>query len=444
METVEAPVYKITNFRFLFTLAIGLGFGTTALTWTFYNSNMIAFLETNFQKRYGLSATFLGFVMTWDNIIAIFLQPWIGAKSDSTRTRFGKRMPYILVGVPLAAIFFAIIPYTASSSIFVLVAVILSFNISMAIYRSPVVALMPDLTPPEHRSKGNGLINLMGGLFSGIALFVGGALYKSNKVKEAFGLMSIIMVITLIIFLLIVRENKELERVRGVDVVAEKKEEIHILDEFFKLFREEDKSKLFILGAIAAWFIAWNALEVWVAPFVAQVILRVTDTQSVAYTEAIGKANHAIFIVPILFVLATIPGGYLGAKFGQKRIIYSGLILFIASMFFANFATSITMVVIAMSFAGIAWGLINVNSIVIVWNLSGKHIGVGTGLYYLASAAAAITGPILFGSIRDISGTLKYVWDFAIVFLLLATLSLYFVRSSNVSDTIPAELQELD
>jgi maltose/moltooligosaccharide transporter len=100
------------GFRIFFTIAIGLGFGTTAITWTHFNGTMIGFIEINYQQRYGLSAAFIGFIMTWDNIIALFLQPWIGAKSDNTKTRFGKRTPYILVGVPLAAIFFAIIPLT--------------------------------------------------------------------------------------------------------------------------------------------------------------------------------------------------------------------------------------------------------------------------------------------------------------------------------------------
>ena len=122
----------------------------------------------------------IGFVMTIDNYIAFFLQPWIGARSDNTKTRFGKRMPYIMIGIPLAAIFFALIPIMDGQALWLFIGTLVLFNLSMAIYRSPAVALMPDLTSSKHRSKANGIINLMGGVGAAVMLLVGAAIHKVN------------------------------------------------------------------------------------------------------------------------------------------------------------------------------------------------------------------------------------------------------------------------
>lgn len=439
MDSVENTAAKagteVPKFRFFFTMAIGLGFGTTAITWTLYNNNMIVFLENNFQTRYTwMTSTFLGFLMAWDNIIAIFLQPWIGARSDNTKTRFGKRTPYILVGIPLAAIFFALIPQVKAQSVWILILVILSFNMSMAIYRSPVVALMPDLTPPIHRTKGNGVINLMGGVFAGIALFLGGYLLENVSYEAAFGAMSLIMMVSLVAFLLLIREPKELEKM-GTRV-EEDKPEVKIFDEFLALFTESDKSKLFILLAIASWFMAWNALEVWINPYLSTEILQqVKGTPE--YEQASAEATSAIGLVPIIFVVATLPGGYLGYLYGRKRIIMTGLIIFIAAMVFGTLQTELNMVALSMMIAGAAWGLINVNSIVIVWELSKKNIGAGTGLYYLASSAAAISGPILFGALYDITNNYKQLWYYSIFFLGLAFLCMFKVTSGEAEKMDP-------
>lgn len=416
--------------NYIFTLAIGLGFGTTAITWTFYNGNMIGFLEKNFQPRYAwMTSAFIGFIMTWDNIIAIFVQPYIGTRSDNTRSRFGRRMPYIIVGVPLAAIFFALIPLTATQPLWVLILTILAFNMSMAIYRSPVVALMPDLTPKEHHSKANGIINLVGGVFAGVALLVGGSLVKSQGFFMGFLVMSVIMIVTFILFLLLVKEP-ELPQ----DMVEKETPKVSLKEEVVALLDPANKSKLFILLGISSWFMAWNALEVWLPPYIAVNILGETNPTLKSYEEAIGTANSAIFLVPIIFVLMVLPGGFLGEKFGQKQIIGVGLLIFLGGMTFGLFQTSIGMVSLSFMVAAVGWAFINVNSIVIVWGLSKKNIGAGTGLYYLASSVAAILGPISFGFLRDISGTLYGIWGFSIFWLVLAVLLMTQVHYNHDSE----------
>ncbi|MHA2249005.1 MAG: MFS transporter [Candidatus Kariarchaeaceae archaeon] len=444
METAvtESKDFTPEQFRFLFTMAIGLGFATTALTWTHYNGEMIGFIETHFQDRYSwLTSTFIGFIMTWDNIIAIFLQPWIGARSDNTKTRFGKRTPYILVGIPLAAIFFALIPLMKAQSIIFLVLVILAFNMSMAIYRSPVVSLMPDLTHPKHRTKGNGVINLMGGVAAGVALLVGGSIVAGGNIELSFAVMSILMIVSMVAFLLLVKEPEEIQKIKDSgeewdDSLKEGKPKVVIVDEVKQLFRTADKSKLFILLAIASWFIAWNAMEVWLPPYIATVILgEDKNVDEDAYLEAIGEANAAIFLVPVIFVLMTLPGGYLGYKYGRRPIIRIGLLMFIFAMIFGYYQTEMNMVAVAFMIAGAAWGLINVNSIVIVWELSKDNIGAGTGLYYLASSFAAIVGPITFGTMLDITDDYKLLWGYAVTFLAIAFFIMFKVTSGELGDS---------
>ncbi|MFX0107880.1 MAG: MFS transporter, partial [Candidatus Hodarchaeota archaeon] len=178
MGTEEMQTEESTKMRWLHVFAIGLGFFTTGVSWNVYNS----YLPADFLPAFiggDLQNTIIGAIMVLDNILALFMQPYIGAKSDSTRTRWGRRMPYIMIGTPLAAAFFTLIAYGwAIFGFWFMFAVITVFNVSMAFYRAPVVALMPDVVPSEHRSKANGVINLMGGIGAIYAFAIASQIYK--------------------------------------------------------------------------------------------------------------------------------------------------------------------------------------------------------------------------------------------------------------------------
>jgi len=154
------------------TFLLGLGFFGISIVWPLFNS-LIPPMLTDL----GLSAVAVGFIMTWDNILNVFLQPWVGARSDATRSRFGRRRPWLMVGAPLAALFFALVPF-ARTALLPLALAILGTNIAMAIFRSPTIAFLGDLFEPGERSQANGVINLMGGIGGAVALFGGGALYR--------------------------------------------------------------------------------------------------------------------------------------------------------------------------------------------------------------------------------------------------------------------------
>ncbi|MBP2071131.1 MFS transporter [Thermoanaerobacterium butyriciformans] len=179
---------------------LGLGFMVISMIWAPYNAYMPIFLG-NFTK----SNTLIRFVMSWDNIANLFILPLFGALSDNTETRIGRRMPYILINMPLAGVLYALIPLR--TKLLSLLVIDFLFNIVVATYRTPMVALMPDIVEEEHRSKANGVINFMGGLGSLIIVFVGSQLYKTNKAYPFF-LSGILSLIIPIILFLTIKESK--------------------------------------------------------------------------------------------------------------------------------------------------------------------------------------------------------------------------------------------
>ena len=146
------------------TFVLGFGFFGISIIWPIFNSFIPPMLE-----NLGLAAGAIGFIMTWDNLFNLFLQPYVGSRSDRTVSRFGRRKPWLMVGAPIAAIFFVTVPFVRDN--FILIALgILGTNLGMALFRSPTVAYLGDLFKPGQRSQANGVINLMGGLGGAAAL----------------------------------------------------------------------------------------------------------------------------------------------------------------------------------------------------------------------------------------------------------------------------------
>ena len=238
------------QFSWITIFLIGLGFFTTGISWSLFNSYVPIFLQESIVialPGFVFVTALAGFIMGLDNLIAIILNPIMGARSDKTWNRFGRRMPYVIVGIPVAAAFLVALPIAATVpgilGLASLVILILGFDISMAIYRAPVVAMMPDFAPPEKRSPANGVINLMGGIGSVIAFALGAVLYGISPLL-AFGVTSLTMMICWGILILLVREPE-------IPQVVEK-----VAYPLRQAFREvvSDRSILSLLLAIFAWF----------------------------------------------------------------------------------------------------------------------------------------------------------------------------------------------
>ena len=386
------------------TFLLGFGFFCISIVWPLYNAFVPIFLS-----KYLSSALMIGFVMTFDNIAAITLQPFFGALSDRTKTKFGRRMPYLMVGIPMSALFFAFIPF--QFSLISLFAIAMGFNIMMSIYRAPTVALMPDLTPSVHRSKANGIINLMGGLGAVLALFVGPMLYDINKFYP-FAAAAVIMVIALLILLKTIKEPEKLLR--------DDEEHTGIIKAFFEVIKDKDKSALLILVAIFFWFVAYQGVEA---------LFTLYGVKYLGLKES--TAAFLLSFFSLTFLLFAIPSGFIATKVGRKKTIMTGItglsVIFILITFFRD----TTYLAVLLGIGGIFWALININSYPMVVEMATESkIGAYTGLYYFFSSLAAITGPPLLGFIIDYVGY-GSLFLISVSFLLLAFITMMFVKKGE-------------
>ena len=428
------------GFSYLYTAVIGLGFFTTAITWSMFNIYVPVYLKALLEHLPSHNLI-IGIIMVLDNIAAITLQPWIGKVSDNIWTKFGRRMPFILAGIPFAALFFGLIP-TFREALVLLILVIGGFNISMALYRAPVVALMPDLVTKEYRSRGNAVINLLGGVGALLGLFVMGALYETLGPIVTFVIASVVMVLCLVVLYFNIKETKE-----RLDV--EEKEKVKLTEAIKNMFVDKDRSLIFILLAILFWFFAFNAIETWFS-------LYATNEHLLNMAE--GDASMLLGVYSLTFIIFAIPAGLIAKKVGRKKTIMIGLIglvlvmipivifslieipvlrtyIFLSISWFPFWWTwEIAIVGLLLFFGGMFWAFVNINSIVIVWELAGTaRLGTYTGLYYFFSATAAISSPVIAGAIFDAIGY-QYLFVYSVIFFVIALVCTFFIKTTGKED----------
>ncbi|MFH1927414.1 MAG: SLC45 family MFS transporter [Chloroflexota bacterium] len=422
------------------TFLLGFGFFGVSVVWSIYNSFIPIFL-----REYALPWWLVGFVMTFDNIAGIIIQPYVGQLSDHTRTRFGRRMPYIMIGAPIAAVAFVLVPLIHTtlphigSTLGIMTFVIVIMNIGMAIFRTPVVALMPDITPSALRSKANGIINLMGGLGTAIAFLIGGMLYSMNQGMPFFT-MAILMVLAEILVISIIREPEEFtasagEKVKPPSFVASLRDTVRTVVD---IARAEEKSTLFICLAIFSWFMGYNAIETFWTSYGKDVLFASQIASgTITANQAVSKSTTLLSIVPIVFLLMSIPSGFIATRFGRKRTIITGLLMLAVFWLGVYFIHSMVFVYAALFFSGVGWALININSLPIVVDLaSAAKIGSYTGLYYFFSMLAATLSPPIVGRLMDGFG-LSVMFIFTPAFMLLAVLFMLGVKRSEPVPEVP-------
>jgi maltose/moltooligosaccharide transporter len=400
------------QFPYTKTFILGFGFLGISLIWPIFNNFVPIFLR----DRFGLSATLIGFIMTWDNYLNMFIQPVVGERSDRTHTRLGRRKPWMLVGAPLAAVFFILVP-TMGSVVGIMFAILLT-NLSMALFRAPTIALLGDLFPSHQRSTANGIINLMGGLGAILAFVVGGLLYKLGRVTPfAFGSLVMLAAITLVI--LLVREP-QLPESAVQDAASQKQDEGGgFLSNLGQVLRTSDRSGLFILLAILCWFLGYNALETWVSSF---------GKFSLGIDE--GRMSLLTSGLALMFVIFALPSGLIATRYGRRRVILVGIAGMTLLLIYGLLIQSQIMLIAFLIPAGFFWALINVNSLPMVYDVGGDaRIGAFTGLYYFASNIAAVAGPQSVGVLIDLTGgNYRIMFVFGAIFMALAGLFMLRVR----------------
>ncbi len=389
------------------TFLIGFGFFGISIIWPLFNSLIPPMLED-----LGLTAGVIGFILTWDNIINMFLQPWVGSRSDRTRSRYGRRKPWLMLGAPLAAVFFILVPFVRENFVAIALA-ILGTNIGMALFRSPTEAYLGDLFKAEERSKANGVINLMGGLGAAIALFGGGALYKVG-VPLPFIVGSGVMLIAIGIVLLVVREPQ------APELASEDDSQPGLRHHLREVSQDEDRSGLYLLGAILSWFVGWNAMEAFFTLYARNVL-----------GISVGSGTQMLTAFAALLILFAIPSGLIATRIGRKPAIITGLSGMVVGLLVGFFLRNPTLMLVLLAVMGAFWALVNINSLPMVYDMADeKSIGAYTGLYYFASSIAAILGPILAGQLIDFTNY-QSIWAFSAIFLALA---LYLVSQVKPRD----------
>ena len=384
------------------TFLLGFGFFGVSIIWGVYNAFVPVFLA----KKFALDITWISFFMTLDNIAALLIQPPIGAWSDRLRTPIGRRMPFILIGAPIGAVVFGIIPLAGALPLFFACATTLL--LSMAFWRTPVVALMPDITPSAYRSQANGIINFMGGVGAILSFLVGASLYEMNPAYP-FWMGSILVIAAVVLVFIFIKEPKKYEG---------SEERPSMTKSLMEVLRDKDKSAIRIFLAIFFWFLGYTAIEA---------LFNLYAINHLGISEANG--GRMLGELSLIFVLFALPAGYIGSRFGRRRTIIAGILIMSAILlviFLLPVATllqplfplpfiGITAVVegksvlvvmgALMMIAGAGWALININSLPMVVDMTENvRIGTYTGLYYLFSTLSAIVGPISNGWLIKMTG----------------------------------------
>ncbi len=406
------------------TFLIGFAFFCTSISWSLYNQQVPISL-----LAYISSIAIVGLIMGLDNLVGVIVQPIMGNVSDNTRTKWGRRMPYIMIGIPVSAIFFALIAF--ETSLFSLLFFMFCFIIAMSFYRSQTVALMPDFIQPQHRSKANSIINMMSAI-SLVAASLISLFLVDLSLQLAYITVSIIMIIGLIVLILTVKEKNAysyqlllMAEASGAEKIVEMKEKVGLKASFKDVLEEDDKSTITMLFAIFFISVGWAALNALLTPY-GVIILGLTR----------GQAGGLMLYGAIAFLVSAFPLAVLAEKYGRRLFIKIGLMIFSVSLILGFFIRDILLVSILILFIGIAYACIIVNTIVIIWGLapSEKKIGTYTGMYYLFTFSAEIFGPGLVGLITDLTGW-EYFFLNGAIFLIIALILMFFVKREEAELT---------
>jgi len=390
------------------TILLSFGFFGSTLVWSIYNAFVPQILDTF------IASTFIiGLIMSIDNAFGVVLQPLFGKISDRTRTRFGRRLPFLFIGMPICAVAFVFIPYM--QNLWSIMAVVIIFTFVMGMWRTPAVSLMPDLTPMPLQSKANGIVNLMGGIGAILAFLGGGLLFGLGGFPLPFLVGAAVLLASLAVVAVFVREPEI--PYEDAETKADRKS--------LKLAPDERKSFILLLLAIFFWFAGYNAVETFFTLYATNVLG--IDP---------GLASMMISIFALSFVIFAVPMGAIGDKYGRKKTILAGLCLlslaFVPMIFIANMWVTAAMLLVG----GIFWSCVNINSLPMITKISGPmRIGAFIGYYYLFSFSANIVTAPLFGIIHDFVDNWKALFTYAVVCFILAIICLLFVKHGEVKES---------
>lgn len=436
------------------TFFVGLAFMSICAFWQVYDNIVPLILKESF----GVDDALIGVVMALDNILALFMLPLFGKLSDGTRTRIGRRMPYILAGTAVAVLCLVLMPLAEAMDSLPLFFVGLGLVlVAMATYRSPAVALMPDVTPKPLRSQGNAVINLMGAVGGMLMLLtmqlllpsaVGGS-YRPNY-APVFATLGLVMALCVAVLFWKIKEPacvEEMRRESEAAGVSLDEEEDAAADGDAKASAEDAdtaaaaptaklpapvlRSLVLILASVFLWFMGYNAV--------------ISGFSRYATQELQGSFSMILMVCTGAAILSYLPVGMVAARIGRKKTILVGIALLFTAFFAGGFFHAVTpLLYLFFVFAGVGWAFINVNSYPMVVELSaGSEVGRYTGYYYTVSMAAQIVTPIVSGFLMGHVGY-RTLFPYAAVFVAGSFVTMCLVRHGDAKPQPKRGLEALD
>lgn len=421
------------------TFIIGLTFFTILMLWQMYNYYCPLFLARLLKNTYGDKDYnyLIGIIMAMDNVLALFLLPLFGNLSDKTHSKYGRRMPFIVIGTIVSMILFPLIPlFFAKNS---LVGVIVTMGlvlIFMQMFRNPAVSLMPDVTPKPLRATANGIINFVGyigAIFAGAIQMI--SLFKMPNIETEipnpylfiipFAFTSILMLVSLIILIVKIKENKVVEEMKLDMEVGEQLAETEAASKPDHKLTKQDKTNLVLLiASIFLWYMGFNAVETFWSTYGIEVMNK-------------GSVSIATVALTVASLITFIPAGKLVSKIGRKWSIILGLGLMIISLggcFICSqisLKTNLVIYILLFVISGVGWAFINISSYPMVVEMSDKNsVGKYTGLYYTSSMLAQSITPICVGFLMDALGY-ESMFAYATGFMILALIVFVFIKSTH-------------
>lgn len=379
-------------------------------TWNLYDSQVPPLL-----REHIASAALIGLLMGMDNLLGIFIQPWMGNRSDNTRTSWGRRIPYLVVGMPLAALLFLAIPHTAAS-LPLLILVMFSYALVANSFKPIAESLLPDFIPPERRSRANAAVKIASSLTVMVAALIS-ILLIDDYPKLSFAVPAILMVAAVSVVAVKLRDNRspayqaalKEERERHGEASPGARIRTRVRDIVLDIVRDRDRSRLLLIVSILCFGGAWAASRALITPYGMEVL-----------AMSRGEAGGLTLPSGVAFIVAAYPVARLAERLGRLRVMMAGMAVFAAGMVLGTVVQTPAGTVIGLCVAAAGASSFLVNAVVVLWNLapSDRVSGTYTGLYTVGWVSGGFLGPALVGGMVDLTGWHLLLLNVAIVALI--------------------------
>jgi MFS family permease len=396
MSSLAAPVDRRLTRRITFFVALAVFAQET--TWDFYDAQVPPLL-----REHIASTAIVGLLMGMDNLLGIFVQPWIANRSDNTRTRWGRRIPYLAVGMPLAAVLFVFIPL--ATALPALIAVIFVYSLVGNSFKPIAQALLPDFIEPDRRGRANAAVKIASGLTVIVSALVS-AFMVDDHPKLAFTVPALLMLVCTAVLVSRVRDNTSRAYQLALTEDAETQTSVRLRDLIKDIVRDPNRSRLLVVTAVLLFASAWFSSRSLFTPY---------GMETLGLSR--GAAGSLTFPSGVAFLIAAYPAALLAERIGRIRTMTIGMVVFGVSLAFGSLVPTPTATVVAFCVAAAGASGFLINAAVVLWNLapSARVIGVYTGLYTVSWAAGGFVGPGVVGAMVDITGWRYMLLDIALI-----------------------------